>query len=562
LDRGANLSEEDKEKYRRLSTNLKLFELEFKHNKQRDENDFELLLKNSKDLVGLPANVLEMAASEAKSREKEGYLFTLSDYSYLAFMRYAENRNLRKKLYLARSNIANNNNGYDNKELLKNIVNMRLEIARLMGYDSYASYALKNRMAKSQENVTSLMNQLLAYYKPLASNEYNMLQGYVYGIENVDSIKIMPWDWYYYSEKLKSLHYKISDEMTRPYFELERVKQGVFNLVTTLYGLSFKKNPKIQTYHPDITAYEVFDKRGRFKAVLYTDLLQRPSKLSGSWMSTLQNQYIDSLEGNHRPHVVLAMNFAPPTDSLPSLLTFSEVEELLHEFGHALHEMLSECTYRSQSGTNVEQDFVELPALMMENWLREKEFLDRITVHYQTGKKIPADMIKKLIDAANFHVGYECTRQVYLSLLDLAWHTINMPFNGDFEKFEKETSQLTTVFPETPNTLLSTSFEHIFSDDGYAAGYYGYIWSEVLEADAFSVFKEAGIFSVATAESFRDYVLSRGDTEDPNNLYIRFRLRKPSIDALLKQKGITPLPSIQNEVFEPTDTDAETIKNE
>jgi peptidyl-dipeptidase Dcp len=561
LNRGANLSEADKEKYRKLSTELKLQELEFEHNKQRDENRFELLLKDSADIAGLPAGVLETAAAEATSRNREGYLFTLADYSYLSFMRFAENRNLRKKLYLARANVANNNNEFDNKEVLKNIVNMRLEIARMMGYDNYASYVLKERMAKKEENVTALMNQLLAYYKPLAVNEYNMLQGFVYGTENVDNIKIMPWDWYYYSEKLKSLQFKITDEMTRPYFELGRVRQGVFNLATRLYGLTFRVNKKIQTYHPDITAYEVYDRRGRFKAVLYTDLLQRPSKLSGSWASTLQNQYIDDNEKNHRPHVVLTMNFAPPTETTPSLLTYSEVKNLLHEFGHSLHEILSECTYESMSGTNVEQDFVELPALIMENWLREKEFLDRFAVHYQTGRKIPADMVQKLIDAANFNVGYGNTRQISLSLLDLAWHKITTPFNGDFERFERETWQSTEIFPATPNTLLSTSFEHVFSDDGYAAGYYGYIWAEMLEADAYSVFKEAGIFSAATAESFREYVLSKGDTDDPNNLYIRFRLRQPSIDALLTRNGLTPQPA-KNENVEITNISAEAKINE
>ncbi|MDR2148389.1 MAG: M3 family metallopeptidase [Tannerella sp.] len=540
FDRGANLSEADKEKYKKLSTELRLLEIEFRHNKQKDENQFELLLTMPEEIEGLPADVLEIAAQEAKSRDKVGYLFTLADYSYIAFMRFAQNRDLRKKLYMARSNVGNNNNENDNKETLKNIVNMRLEIAQMMGYDNYASYILKDRMAKSEDEVTSFMNGLLDHYKPLAFNEYNRLQGYVFGLENADTIQLMPWDWLYYSEKLKSLQFKIDDEMTRPYFELEKVRQGVFNLATQLYGLTFKENRKIQVYHPDITAYEVYDRRGRFKAVLYTDLLQRPSKLSGSWTSKLQNQYIDVQDVNHRPHIVLVMNFAAPTETIPSLLTYSEVESLLHELGHSLHEILSECTYASLSGTNVEQDFVELPSQIMENWLNEKEFLDRIAAHYETGAKIPAGLVKKLLDATNFNVGYDCVRQVRLSLLDLAWHTITRPFNGDFEEFERKAGLSTAVLPEIPNTLLSTSFEHIFSDDGYAVGYYGYQWAEVLEADAFSVFKKNGIFSVATADNFREFVLSKGDTDAPNNLYIRFRLKEPSIDALLKRNGLTP----------------------
>jgi peptidyl-dipeptidase Dcp len=463
-------------------------------------------------------------------------------------MRFGQNRTLRKQMYIARTNIGNNNDEYDNKEILRKIVNFRLEIARLLGYENYTSYILKNRMAKSESNVRALMDQLLYNYRPLAINEFNTLQGFVYGSENVDSISIMPWDWYYYSEKLKSLQYNFTDEKILPYFELNQVRQGVFNLATQLYGLTFKENNKIQTYHPEIKAYEVFDKKGKFIAVLYADLLQRLTKLSGSWTSAIQNQYIDEKDIDHRPHVVLVMNFGRPAKTSPSLLTYSEVETFLHEFGHALHEIFSECTYESLSGTNVDQDFVELPSQIMENWLKEKEFLDQFAVHYQTGKKIPSELVRRLIDATNFNVGFECCRQIGLSLLDLSWHNITTPFYGDLEEFERSTWKSTAILPDIPNTLLSTSFEHIFSDDGYAVGYYGYKWSEVLVADAFNAFKETGIFSIATADAFREHILSKGDTDDPNNLYIRFRCKQPSIDALLRRNWVQPtLDSITSE---------------
>jgi len=538
FNKGANLSPENKNRYREISTELHLLELKFNSNVMKDENNFELLLTKKEELNGLPEDALEMAALEAQNSDKEGWLIKLSDPIYVPFMRNVNNRELREKMYRAKMNIGNNNNEYDNKEITKRIVNIRLEIARMMGYNNYAEYVLKDRMASNENNVIDLLQELLNHYKPLAVNEYNKIQGYVSGLENLEDFSVMPWDWDYYSEKLKNQQFRINDEITRPYFELERVRNGIFNLATKLYDISFKENKKIPVYHPDVKTYEVFDRRGNFLAVLYADFFQRPTKMSGAWMSNFSGQYLDNEEKDHRPHVVIVMNFSTPTETRPTLLTYSEVETFLHEFGHALHSILSKCKYESLSGTNVASDFSELPAQIMENWLKEESFLNQLAFHYETGEKIPVSIVKKLVDATNFNIGNKCCRQVCFSLLDLAWHTIKQPFDSTIEEFEKKAWVPAVVLPEVPNTLLSTSFGHIFADDEYAAGYYGYQWAEVLEADAFAAFKEAGIFSKAVAASFLDHILCKGDTDDPNRLYIRFRCQQPTIDALLERNGI------------------------
>ena len=359
FDKGANLSQQNKDRYREISTELNLLELKFNQNILKDENLFEMLLTNGKDLEGLPKSVLEIAAAEAKNRDKNGWMFTLADPSYSAFMRNARNRELREKMYRAKTNIGNNNNEYDNKEISKKIVNIRLEIARMMGFRNYAEYVLKDRMAKNKDNVIDLLQQLLDYYKPLAVNEYNLILGYAAASEKTENVTIMPWDWSYYSEIYKTQNFDISDEITRPYFELERVRQGVFNLATQLYGITFRENKKIPVYNQDVKVYEVFDRRGNYMAVLYVDFYQRPTKTSGAWMSNFQGQYIDEMEKDQRPHVSIVMNFSAPTETQPTLLTYSEVETLLHEFGHALHGILSKCMYESLSGTNVEPDFAE-----------------------------------------------------------------------------------------------------------------------------------------------------------------------------------------------------------
>ena len=537
-NKGANLSPDMKDKYRELSNELNLLELLFSQNVLKDENNFELLLTKENELSGLTENIRETAAMEAKNRSRVGWLFILSESSYTPFMRYSENRTLREKMYLAKMNVGNNDNEFDNKEILKKIVNIRMKIARMMGFADYAEYVLKDRMAKDKDNVIDLLQELLNHYKPLAVNEYNMIQGYISGREDLDDFTVMPWDWDYYSEKLKNLHYNINDEITRPYFEVERVSKGIFNLATQLFDISFVENKKIPVYHPDVKAYEVFDRKGAFLAVLYTDFYQRPTKMPGAWMNSFCGQFFDSNDKDHRPHVAMVMNFNHPTETKPALLTYSEVETFLHEFGHALHEMLSKCTYESLSGTNVASDFAELPSQIMENWLKEESFLNMLAVHYETGEKIPVSIVKKLVDATNFNIGYKCCKQVGFSLLDLAWHTIRRPLEDDFKEFEKSALSPSVVLPEAPNTLISASFGHIFADNEYAAGYYGYQWAEVLEADAFAAFKEAGIFSRSVAKSFSDFILSKGDTEDPNRLYLRFRCQQPTIDALLMRNGI------------------------
>lgn len=533
---GATLSAEDKEKYRALTTELSLLSLQFDQNALKDQNRFEMLLTDEKDIAGLPESIREAAAHLAKEKGKEGWLFTLDAPSYVPFMRYADSRTLREKMYRAYMSTGNKGDEYDNKEIIRKLVNGRLALAQLMGYPNYAAFELSHKMAKNTDNVYKLLNQLLDAYKPVAINEYNAVQGFAMGMEQ-QNMQVMPWDWSYYSEKLKDLRFKVNDEMTRPYFQLENVKKGVFGLATQLYGLTFKENKKIPVYDKEVQAYEVYDAEGNFKAVLYTDFFPREGKQSGAWMNGIRSQYRDAKGKDVRPQIIIVMNFTRPTDTKPSLLTFDEVETLLHEFGHALHGICADGTYASLSGTSVYQDFVELPSQIMENWLTEKEYLDQIAVHYETGEKIPQELVQKLIDASNFNTGYACCRQVSFGLLDMAWHTITEPFEGDVVAFEKKAWAPAAVVPEVPEACMSTSFGHLFSG-GYAAGYYGYKWAEVLDADAFSVFKEKGIFNKEVAKSFYDNILSKGGTEDPAVLYKRFRGQDPTIDALLIRNGI------------------------
>lgn len=534
--RGANLNPEDKEKYRKLSTDLSILSLTFDQNALKDKNRYELLLTDEKDLSGLPESIRETAAHRAKEKGKEGWLFNLTAPSYVPFMRYADSRKLREAMYREYMSVGNKGDEYDNKEIIRQIVNIRLEIARLMGYNTYAEYSLKHTMAKNPATVYNLLDQLLAAYKPVAINEYNAVQGFAMGTEK-ENITVMPWDWSYYSEKLKDIRFDVNDEMTRPYFELNNVKKGVFGLATQLYGITFKENKEIPVYHPEVDAYEVYDADGKFLSILYTDFHPRDGKQSGAWMNSIKEQQHEADGKDSRPQIIIVMNFTRPTETKPSLLTFDEVNTLLHEFGHALHGMFAEGKYASLSGTNVYRDFVELPSQLMENWLTEKEFLDQIAVHYKTGEKIPQELVRKLVDASNFNTGYFCCRQLSFGLLDMAWHTQTVPFEGDVIAFEKQAWAQTVIVPEVPGTLMSSSFGHIFSG-GYAAGYYGYKWAEVLDADAFSVFKEAGIFNRETARSFRENILSKGGTEDPAILYKRFRGQEPTIDALLIRNGI------------------------
>ena len=535
-EQGATLNAEDKEKYRKLSTDLSILSLKFDQNALKDKNRFELLITDANELSGLPESIREAAEIRAKEKGKTGWLFNLSAPSYVPFLKYADNRSLREKMYREYMSIGNKGDEFDNKAIIKQIVNIRLEIARLLGYKTFADYTLEHTMAQKPENVYNLLNQLLEAYKPVAINEYNAVCGFALGTEK-KNITVMPWDWSYYSEKLKDIQFKINDEMTRPYFELSHVKECVFGLATQLYGITFKENKKIPVYHPEVDAYEVYDADGSFLSVLYTDFHPRDGKQSGAWMNNIKSQYKDEKGKDQRPHVIIVMNFTRPTENKPSLLSYDEVNTFLHEFGHALHGMFAQGTFESLSGTSVYRDFVELPSQIMENWLTEKEFLDQIAIHYETGEKIPQEMVNNLINAANFNTGYLCCRQLSFGLLDMAWHTLTEPFAGDVIDFEKKAWAPTVIVPDVPGTLMSSSFGHIFSG-GYAAGYYGYKWAEVLDADAFAKFKTDGIFNKETAKSFRDNILSKGGTEDPSVLYKRFRHQEPSIDALLIRNGI------------------------
>ncbi len=534
---GANLSEADQQKYRKLSEKLNLLSLQFGQNNLKETNEYTLLLTDKSQLIGLPDDVIAAAAETAKEKGKEGWCFTLQAPSYIPFMQYSQNRDLRKELYLAYNTKCTKANDYNNIEIVKELVNTRMEIAQLLGFDNFAEYVLKERMAENSEAVYALLNQLIDAYMPIAQNEYQELQEFARQNQGTD-FQLMPWDWGFYAEQLKDKKFNFNEEMLRPYFELENVKKGVFGLATQLYGITFKKNSDIPVYHKDVDAYEVFDKDGKFLSVLYTDFHPRAGKRSGAWMTDYKGQSKDEKTGKEtRPHVSIVMNFTKPTESKPSLLTYDEFETFLHEFGHALHGMFANTTYESMSGTSVYRDFVELPSQIMENFATEEEFLNTFAKHYQTGENIPAELIKRIKDAANFNAAYTCLRQVSFGLLDMAWFTRNTPFTGDVKAFEKEAWSKAQILPVVDETCMSTQFSHIFAG-GYSAGYYSYKWAEVLDADAFSMFKEKGLFNQEVADAFRYNILSTGGTEHPMVIYKRFRGQEPTIDALLKRNGI------------------------
>ena len=534
---GANLSHEDQQKYRKLSEKLNLLSIQFGQNNLKETNEYVMLINNIDELAGLPEDELASAAQTAKEKGLEGWAFTLQAPSYIPFMKYAQNRDLRRQLYMAYNTKCTNDNDYNNIDIVKDIVNTRMEIAQLLGFDNFAEYVLKERMAENSDAVYNLLNQLIDAYMPIAQNEYTELQELARQDQGNDFV-VMPWDWSYYSDQLKDKKFNLNEEMLRPYFELESVKGGVFGLATQLYGITFKKNNEIPVYHKDVDAYEVFDKDGKFLAVLYTDFHPRAGKRAGAWMTEYKGQWIDEKTGeNSRPHVSIVMNFTKPTESKPSLLTFDEFETFLHEFGHALHGIFANSTYESLSGTSVYRDFVELPSQILENYATEEEFLNTFAKHYETGENIPADLIQRIKDAANFNAAYACMRQVSFGLLDMGWFTRNTPFDGDVKDFEKEAWSKAQILPVVDEACMSTQFSHIFAG-GYSAGYYSYKWAEVLDADAFSVFQEKGLFNQEAAESFRNNILSTGGTEHPMVIYKRFRGQEPTIDALLKRNGI------------------------
>ncbi len=534
VNNGANLSDNDKVTYRQLTKELSLLTLQYGQNVLKETNKYNLLIIDKSLLTGLPADVMDMLAANAKKAGKEGWLLNLKTTSYVPFMKYADHRDLRREMYMANATKCMLGGEFDNRQNIQKIVNLRLKIANLLGYKTYADYELIDRMAEKTANVYNLLDKLREAYKPTAEKEYAEVQAYADA--HGAYFKLQPWDWMYYSEKLKDEKYAINDELLRPYFELDHVKKGVFGLATRLYGIHFTKNSNIPVYNPEVDAYEVTDKNGKFLAVLYTDFHPRDEKRAGAWMSDFKPQWIEGKTDN-RPQIVIVMNFTRTTDKKPALLTFDEVTTFLHEFGHSLHGMLTKCTYQSLSGTNVYRDFVELPSQIMENWASEKEFLDGFAEHYQTGEKIPAELIQKIKAAENFNVAYFTMRQLSFGYLDMAWHTLQKPFKGSVVDFEKQAMESTQILPLVPETSMSPTFSHIFAG-GYAAGYYSYKWAEVLDADAFSVFSKNGIFDKKTADSFRKNILEKGGTEHPMLLYKRFRGQEPTIDALLKRTGI------------------------
>lgn len=534
---GANLIGEAREEYRKLTTELSKLTLDFSENNLKETNLYQMLLTKKESLAGLPEIIVEAAAETAKSEDKEGWAFTLHAPSYVPFMTYADNRDLRQRLYMAYNTKCTHDNEFSNIVIVKKIVNTRMKLSQLLGYKDYAEYTLKKRMAENSDAVYKLLNQLLDAYSTTANQEYSEVQELARQQQGDDFV-LMPWDWSYYSNKLKDKKFNINEEMLRPYFELEKVKQGVFGLAERLYGITFRKNTEIPVYHKDVEAFEVFDKDGKFLAVLYTDFHPRPGKRSGAWMTSYKDQWIDKTTGeDHRPHVSLVMNFTKPTENKPALLTFNEVETFLHEFGHSLHGMFANSIYKSLSGTNVYWDFVELPSQIMENFAIEKDFLNTFANHYQTGEVLPDELMKRLVDASNFNIAYACLRQVSFGLLDMAWYTRKSAFEGDVKAYEQEAWKKAQILPVVPEACMSTQFSHIFAG-GYAAGYYSYKWAEVLDADAFSLFKQKGIFNREVADSFRENILSKGGTEHPMVLYKRFRGQKPTIDALLIRNGI------------------------
>lgn len=534
---GANLNEEDKQKYRQLTSELGVLSLQFSQNKLKDLNAFTLHITDEAELEGLPESAVDAAKEEAKSRNLEGWVFTLQAPSYGPFLTYSAKRELRKQMYMAYNTICTHDNENNNLDIVKQIVNHHREIAQLLGYKTYADYTLVKRMAQNSETVYNLLNQLLEAYKPTAKKEVEEVRKMAKELTGDEQFELQPWDFGYYSNKLKERDYNINSEMLRPYFELSKVKKGVFGLATKLYGISFKLNKDIPVYHPDVEAYEVFDKDGKYLAVLYCDFHPRKSKKSGAWMTSYKEQWIDKNGVNSRPHVSVTMNLTKPTAEKPSLLTLGEVETFLHEFGHSLHGMFANTKYKSLSGTNVYWDFVELPSQFMENYAVEKDFLNTFAFHYQTGEPLPDELIQRIVKSRNFNVAYACLRQLSFGLLDMAYYTKETAFDDDVREFEKLAWKETQLLPQVPEACMSVQFSHIMAG-GYSAGYYSYKWAEVLDADAFSLFKQNGIFDCATAQRFRENVLSKGGTELPMDLYIRFRGQKPSIDALLKRNGI------------------------
>lgn len=535
---GADLQGEDRETFRRLSSELSELTTRFGQNVLKELNTYEIWLGKD-DLAGLPEGIVTEAAELAKAKGRDGeYLFTLAQPTYMAFMKYSERPDLREKFY--RLYTGRNTKGeFSNIDVMKRIAAVRLELANLLGAPNSATQTLKTTMAGSPEKVYELLDQLRDAYRPALDKEMNELREFASDLEG-RPVDINAWDYSYYSNKLRQARYAYDEEELRPYFELDNTINGVFGLATRLYGLQFTPNTKIEPYHPDVKAFDVTDESGKFIGVIYTDFFPRESKRPGAWMTEFRTQRIAPDGTDERPQVSIVMNFTKPTADKPSLLTPYEVETFLHEFGHALHGLLSQCTYSSLAGTNVYRDFVELPSQFNENYLTEKDYLNTFARHYQTGEPIPAEMVDKIVKSSQFGAAYACMRQLSFGYTDMAWHTItDSAAIADPVAFERAAQEQVRIFPDVEGSMTSPQFSHIFAG-GYASGYYSYKWAEVLDADAFAKFKENGIFDRATADSFRHNVLERGGTEDPAELYRRFRGQDPTIDALLRRDGILP----------------------
>ncbi len=533
---GALLNDTDKERLRSLTEEASILSLQFSQNLLKENKAYTLHITNEADLSGLPETARETAAESARERNLEGWVFTLDAPSYGPFMTYSDRRELRRELYMAHSTLCIKDNEENNLEICRRLINLRRQTAQLLGYETYADYVMKHRMAESVNNVYKLLDNLIEAYKPAAIAESAKVKALAKE-EMGEDFDFKPWDAAYYSHRLKVKEYDFDPEELRPYLEVNNVINGVFGLATKLYGITFRENKHIPVYHPDVKAYEVSDANDSYLAVLYVDFHPRKGKHDGAWMTEFQGQYIKRDGTNVRPHASLVMNLSKPTDGKPALLRLGEVETFLHEFGHSLHGMFANTRFESLSGTNVWWDFVELPSQFMENYAVEKEFLRTFAFHYKTGEPMPDELIDKVIASRNFNVAMSCLRQVSLGLLDMAYYTQRDEFTDDIIPFEKKAWAKAIIDEQLPETCMTTQFSHIMAG-GYAAGYYSYKWAEVLDADAFSMFKKNGIFNRETAWSFRDNILSRGGTEHPMILYKRFRGQEPTIDALLERNGI------------------------
>ena len=531
---GANLPEDKKIQLREIDKKLSTLKLKFGENVLAETNKFEMLITDETNLSGLPEGTKEAAKQLAESKEKKGWLFTLDYPSYIPFITYADNRDLRKKLSLAAGAKAFKGDALDNQNNVLQIAKLRYERANLLGYKTHAHFVLEERMAETPETVLKFSNDLLEKAKPAAEREFKKLENFAKGLDNIDQLQ--KWDGAYYSEKLKQKLFSLDDELLKPYFKLENVINGAFTIANKLFDLNFEEIDTIDKYHEDVLTYKVTDSKGDFISIFYADFFPRSGKRNGAWMTSYKPQYIKNKE-NSRPHISIVCNFTKPTKTKPSLLTFNEVTTLFHEFGHALHGMLANTTYPSLSGTSVFWDFVELPSQVMENWCYEKEALELFATHYETGEVIPMELVKKIKDSATFHEGMQTLRQLSLGLLDMSWHSQDPTSIKSVKTYEDDVFKNTSLYPKTKETCMSTSFSHIFQG-GYSSGYYSYKWAEVLDADAFEYFKQEGIFNKTVADKFKNHVLSQGGTENPMTLYKRFRGQEPQPEALLRRAGL------------------------